>query len=60
MKYTIIFWGTYSYGKEIFILQKKIVRITAGAKTLEIHTQDSVYFTSAMWMHVFINKLHCK
>jgi hypothetical protein len=32
MKYGIIFWGNASYSKKIFTLQKKIVRLMAGAK----------------------------
>ena len=34
MKYTIIFLGTYSYSKEIFILHKKTVRIMGGCKNI--------------------------
>jgi hypothetical protein len=32
MKYGIIFWGNSSNSKKIFTLQKKIVRLMAGAK----------------------------
>ena len=56
IKYEIIFWGTYSNSRKIFTLQKKIVRIMAGAqprtscrslfKQLEILTVPCQYILS--------------
>jgi hypothetical protein len=35
MNYGIIFWAGSSYANKVFILQKKIIRIIANAKTRE-------------------------
>jgi hypothetical protein len=34
MKYGIIFWGNSSGGRNVFTLQKKVIRIIAGVKPI--------------------------
>ena len=70
IKYGIIFWGTYSNSRKIFTLQKKIVRIMAGAqprtlcrslfKQLEILPVSCQYMLSLMNFIIrnFFKKIH--
>jgi len=62
IKYVIIFGGNSSNSGKIFTLQKKIVRIMAGAQTRTSRRSLFIQLDSTCCMPVYmsINELHCQ
>jgi hypothetical protein len=70
MRYGIIFWGSFTHAKKVFILQKKIIRIMMNTKPrdsckeifkkLEIMTLYSQYIHSLLIYIYIINNKYIK